>query len=56
MKASTKYWVLGGLTTLLAIVTYFSGHLQLTETTLIGAGLVAIPLAISEFESAPTSG
>jgi hypothetical protein len=47
-----KYWALAILTIVLASVTYLSGHPGLTEATLIGADLVAIPVAISELEGA----
>jgi hypothetical protein len=52
ISAAVKYWILAALTILLAVVTYLSGHPDLTEATLIGAVLVAIPLLIQEFEGA----
>ena len=53
MQKSTKYWALAVLTIVFGVLTYISGHPGLTVDTLIGAGLVAVPLAMHDLESAP---
>jgi hypothetical protein len=47
-----KYWVLAGTALAIALLTYFSGHPDLTEATAIGAALIALPLVTSDFEAA----
>ena len=53
MNPTTKYWAIAALTIGISLLTYFSGHPDLTEATLIGAGMVALPLAIHDMENAP---
>lgn len=52
ISAGVKYVVLGVITVVTGVVTYVAGHPQLTEATIIGAILVAMPLIAQEFEGA----
>ncbi len=52
ISPALKFWILGVLTIVLALAEYFSGHPNLDVPTVIGAVLVAVPLAIQEFEVA----
>ena len=52
ISPAVKYVGIAVFTVILAVGTYLSGHPGLTETTLIGATLVAVPLIIQEFEGA----
>ena len=53
VSPTVKYYVIAGLTIAVSVITYLSGHPGLTETTLIGAAMVALPLAIHDMENAP---
>jgi len=54
VSAGLKYIVGCVLGLLLAAVTYFSGHPELSEASLISLGLVLIPLALHDLEESPT--
>jgi hypothetical protein len=51
VSASTKYYVLIGLSAVGAALTYITGQPTLTEATVIGGVLVGVSLAVHDLES-----
>ena len=55
VSAALKYWVLAVLEVVIALVTYFEGQPVITESSIFGAVLVAVPLVIHDMEDEGTS-
>lgn len=53
ISPTVKYWAIAALTIGISVLTYLSGHPDLTEATLIGAAMIAVPLLIHDLESSP---
>jgi len=51
ISPTRKYELLIGLEVIAAVLTYLTGHPELTEATLIGAGLTGATFAIQELEA-----
>ena len=51
VSAAVKYYVLAALEIVVAIITYIEGQPAVTETTLIGAGLLGVTMAIHDIET-----
>ena len=55
VSATTKYWVLALLDIVIAVASYFENQPQITEGTIIGGVLVAVPLIIHDLEDEGTT-